>query len=187
MIPDLTPQEIERFYSNVYLGGCGIVWGGSEVNNHGYGRFPIYRNGKRVRILVHRLSYYLATGHDPGESKIRHGCDTPPCCTPDCLEPGTQADNVRDAVKRGRINTSGLSAQREARDAAAAERLVTGRKRCSRCGQTKSLDDFCGSRNEADGHAYWCRSCTGEHQRKRRGTSERQRRALKRASRKAAA
>lgn len=163
MIPDLTPAEIRRFYSKILIAGCGMRWNG-PVNNHGYGRFEISRGGKRVRILVHRLSYKLATGEDPGSSKIRHGCDTPPCCTPDCLDPGTQTDNMQDAIKRGRANHDGLSAYRAQRDEKAASRLVTGIKQCSRCKETKPLDQFSRSAGEVDGHAYWCKQCFSTHQ-----------------------
>lgn len=37
----------------------------------------------------------------PGEV-ARHTCDNPACCRPDHLVVGTQADNVRDRVERGR-------------------------------------------------------------------------------------
>lgn len=160
MIPDLTPAEIARFYSKMRLAGCGILWIG-PVNNHGYGRFEFYRSGKRLRVLAHRLSYFLATGEDPGSGKIRHACDTPPCCTPDCLEPGTQADNIHDAVTRGRMDITGLTAFREVRAAEAAARIDADEKPCSRCKQTKPMSEFAINRRNADGRAYWCKACFG--------------------------
>jgi hypothetical protein len=174
MIPDLTPAEVARFYSKIRVAGCGMRWDG-EVNNHGYGRFTIYRGVKRVRILTHRLSYKLATGIDPGRDKIRHRCDTPPCVTPDCLEPGTQADNIRDAVSRGRMDVTGLTAFREALIAGAAERVNAAEKLCSRCGHTKPMTEFARNRSTVDGRAYWCKACIGAW-----GLSERERRRLKR-------
>lgn len=158
MIPELTPAEIARFYGKIHVGGCGMLWAG-PVNNHGYGRFEIYRNGKRVRVLAHRLAYRLSTGEDPGDDRIRHGCDNPPCITPDCLEPGTQADNVRDAVSRGRADTSGLAAFREARIAVAVARIGADEKLCPRCDQTKPMAEFSLSPGNVDGRAYWCKAC----------------------------
>jgi len=42
MIPELTPAEVARYYSKIRIDGCGMLWDG-PVNNHGYGRFEIYR------------------------------------------------------------------------------------------------------------------------------------------------
>lgn len=183
MIPDLTPAEIERFYSKLHVGGCGVLWAGSDVHPFGYGQFAIYRGGRRKRILAHRLAYKLATGEDPGPLVVRHRCDTPPCCTTDCFLLGTQADNVRDAIERHRLDSEGLAAYRAARDAGALLRLETHQKACSRCWQTKRLEDFHRAARNVDGRAYWCKDCRLDYQREHRdglSLSERERRRLKR-------
>lgn len=159
MILELTPAEITRFYSYLRLTGCGVGWAGSDVNNRGYGRFVIYRNGKRIRILAHRLAYKLATGEDPGDAVVRHGCDTPLCCTPDCLSSGTQADNIRDAIDRGRHNSDGLAIPRLASVAAFQERMTSGQKHCPDCTTTKPISGFNLNRSTADGHQNICRQC----------------------------
>lgn len=158
MIPDLTPPEVGRFCTKIRVDGCGMLWGG-PVNNHGYGRFEIYRNGKRVRILAHRLAYKLATGADPGNDKVRHACDNPPCVTPECLTAGTQGDNIRDAISRGRLDVSGLTAFRRVRVAAAAARIGADEKPCSRCKQVKPMAEFSLCPGNVDGRAYWCKAC----------------------------
>jgi len=162
-LPDLTPAEVARFYGCMLLAGHGMLWGG-EVNNGGYGRFPVWRAGKRVRLLAHRVSFKLATGKDPGQLVIRHQCDTPPCCTPDCFLPGTQADNVRDAILRRRFNADGLSVYRAVRIAQIVMRTAADRKPCTWCGQVKDLADFEVVGGNPGGRAYWCRVCTGVHQ-----------------------
>jgi hypothetical protein len=167
MIPTLSPCEIERFYSKIRLGGCGMIWAG-PVNNRGYGRFEIYRDGRRVRILAHRLAYRLANGQDPA-GVVRHGCDTPPCCTPDCLEPGTQLQNVHDAVNRGRFNGTGLLVPQAMRAAAAAQRLDIGAKPCSCCKTVKALADFGHLISALDGRMSHCKSCRADEQRRRLG------------------
>lgn len=177
MIPDLTPREVARFYSKIQIDGCGMLWTG-PVNRHGYGRFEIYRDGKRVRILAHRLSFKLATGIDPGDDRVRHGCDNPPCVTPGCLTPGTQADNIHDAISRGRLNVDHLAAFNAARTVEVQARISAGEKPCSRCKQTKPMSAFALNVHNADGRAYWCRVCIGSDG----GMSERERRRLKRAA-----
>ena len=162
-LPILTPAEVTRYWSKMRVAGCGLLWGG-ETNNDGYGRFPVYRSGKRIRLLAHRMSCFLLTGKDPGPSLIRHQCDIPPCCTPDCFLLGTQADNIADAIARRRLNTTGLSAYRAIRIAEAAARANADEKPCSRCGHGKPMTDFPIAMGNPDGRAYWCRLCVSEHQ-----------------------
>lgn len=49
---------------------------------------------------VHRVSFYMKYGHWP--KVCRHRCDTPACFNAEHLLDGTQADNVRDCIERGR-------------------------------------------------------------------------------------
>lgn len=82
------------------LGPCWI-WTAAR-NNRGYGFFSI---GGRPR-LAHRFAYSLTAGHVPDEQRVRHECDNGGggCVRPDHLVPGTQGDNVRDMIARGRNN-----------------------------------------------------------------------------------
>jgi len=162
-LPDLAPAEVARFYRCMLVTGHGMLWGG-EVNSCGYGRFPIWRGGQRIRLLAHRVSFLLATGKDPGQLVVRHRCDTPPCCTPDCFMVGTQADNVRDAIIRRRLNMDGLSAYRAVRIAQIVARTGAGAKLCTWCGQVKDLAGFEAAPGSPDGRAYWCQPCTAAHQ-----------------------
>ena len=162
-LPELTPAEVARFYGCMLVAGHGMLWGG-EINSGGYGRFPIWRGGRRIRLLAHRVSFLLATGQDPGQLVIRHQCDTPPCCTPDCFLPGTQADNVRDAIIWRRLNVDGLSVFRAIRIAQVVARTGAGSKLCTWCGQVKDLADFETALSTPDGRAYWCRACAAGHQ-----------------------
>ncbi len=41
-------------------------------------------------------------------------------------------------------------------------------KKCNKCGQTKSVNDFTKHKGHKDGLAYWCRDCTNENIRKHR-------------------
>ena len=44
----------------------------------------------------------LENGSIPDGLFLLHKCDFPPCCRPDHLTPGTQLDNMRDMISKGR-------------------------------------------------------------------------------------
>jgi len=109
----LDESTVERFWSGVIpepMSGCWL-WEGAEYRN-GYGGFTVKRRGRTKNFLVHRLSYQLANDVTLTDSKIvvRHTCDTRLCANPDHLLPGTQYDNIHDAIRRGRFRTGSANA-----------------------------------------------------------------------------
>jgi hypothetical protein len=64
----------------------------------GYTR--IRYNGKHERLF--RVIYMQKYGEIPKGMLIRHKCDNTWCCNIEHLEIGTQKDNVRDMIERGR-------------------------------------------------------------------------------------
>lgn len=71
------------------------LWRGYTTNG-GYG--VINWQGKQT--LIHRFVYSQFIGELP--EVVRHKCDNTRCWNYKHLEGGTQADNVRDMVERGR-------------------------------------------------------------------------------------
>lgn len=140
MTVNLTPDEVTRFRSKITYDDECWLWTG-ETNNQGYGRFPIWREGgrSRIRLLAHRVAFTLGSGWTPEGVVVRHTCDSPPCVRGDHLIAGTQGDNIRDAMVRGRADLTGLEQYRAIRDALAYGRVALDLKQCSRCDMVKSL------------------------------------------------
>lgn len=74
-------------------------WNGSR-DKDGYGQTNS-RLGTDAR--AHRLSFKLFKGPITCDV-VRHTCDNSPCCNPDHLLQGSWADNLEDAIKRGRVD-----------------------------------------------------------------------------------
>jgi hypothetical protein len=53
-------------------------------------------------VGVHRASYMLHKGPIPEDKFVLHSCDIPDCVNPTHLFLGTQADNIKDKVAKGR-------------------------------------------------------------------------------------
>lgn len=77
------------------------VWPG-KVNGNGY---AVIRRGPKAdgHVKVTRIVYELFHGPVPdGCYQVLHSCDNPPCVNPQHLRAGTDADNVRDKMLKGR-------------------------------------------------------------------------------------
>jgi hypothetical protein len=93
-------QTAERFWKKIVVAGpdeCWL-WSASRYRD-GYGQFGL-RAGKVV--AAHRVAWMSEHGEPPPGLVLRHRCDVKLCCNPRHLELGTQADNMRDMVGRGR-------------------------------------------------------------------------------------
>jgi hypothetical protein len=77
-----------------WLAGC---------DNHGYGQLND-RASHRV-LKAHRAVYEDVFGVIPAGLGVLHGCDNPPCCNPNHLYLGTQAENLHDMAVADRANS----------------------------------------------------------------------------------
>lgn len=98
----------EKFWSKVDKtpgqgsnGDCWIWTGPKDFN--GYGSVGWKSFNKLKRSKTHRVAYQLLIGSIPEGLYLCHSCDNPPCCNPAHLSPGTQGDNMGDAVAKGRM------------------------------------------------------------------------------------
>jgi len=57
---------------------------------------------RRRQVYAHRASYERFHGPIQKGAIVRHSCDNPSCVQPAHLSIGTQADNIRDCIDRGR-------------------------------------------------------------------------------------
>lgn len=70
------------------------------------------------RIYAHRMSFELHhRALDDGEQAC-HSCDNPPCVNPGHLFAGTQLDNMRDMIRKGRRRPDSVSPRGEDHPAA---------------------------------------------------------------------
>lgn len=91
------PSESDRFWAKVQKTDVCWLWVGG-VDGHGYGAF---RDSHGVQTLAHRKAWELTHGSYP-DGMLLHRCDTPRCVRPDHMFIGDQADNIADAVSKGR-------------------------------------------------------------------------------------
>lgn len=93
------PKALDgRFWERTVVTSTGCwEWQGWAVPK-GYG--GINYQGKK--IYVHRLAWILKRGTIPKGLHVLHHCDNPPCVNPDHLFLGTNDDNIRDCIVKGR-------------------------------------------------------------------------------------
>jgi hypothetical protein len=92
-------NPVDRFWEKVDKSGDCWLWTGHR-GCKGYG--AAWAEGRHQ--AAHRVSWELAFGAIPDGLHVLHHCDNPPCVNPDHLWLGTNSDNQRDCVAKGRAN-----------------------------------------------------------------------------------
>jgi hypothetical protein len=98
-------QVVARFWSRVRkTDGCWL-WTGN-CTKWGYGQFQA-RGLSDQPIYAHRFAYELQRGPIPDGEDVLHTCDNPPCMRGDHFFTGTQSDNSKDMIAKGRLKIGG--------------------------------------------------------------------------------
>ncbi|HEY4760659.1 MAG TPA: HNH endonuclease signature motif containing protein [Thermoguttaceae bacterium] len=98
-IPNLTSEQIDRFWSKVDRRGPDECWEWQAgLDKDGYGK---HRIGSR-HLRAHRIAYFLGHAKQPAGKCVCHDYDNPPCCNPAHLFLGTNAENMWDCTKKDR-------------------------------------------------------------------------------------
>lgn len=136
-LPELSERQIAKFRARhtAHPSGCWNWIAGR--NERGYGRFRV---GDRT-LAAHRVAFAISRGADPGELFVCHSCDNPSCVNPDHLWLGTNADNLRDCVNKGRWPSA-----------------LGPDARCRKCGHLRT-DDYLSPDNRKPCIQRRCRNC----------------------------
>lgn len=90
----------ERFWERVEVGEPDECWEWRRARKDGYGWLWV---GDGQCDRAHRVAWLLTNGEIPADlPHVLHHCDNPPCCNPEHLFVGTNADNVADMCAKAR-------------------------------------------------------------------------------------
>lgn len=110
-LKDLVWQRVEqRFWAKVDKTDDCWIWTGCLSGNRRSTGQPQFRIANKT-YYSHRVSWEMANGDIPEDLCVLHKCDVPQCVKPDHLFLGTQLDNIRDMVQKGRARGNNIKGE----------------------------------------------------------------------------
>jgi hypothetical protein len=93
-----------RFWKKVNKTENCWIWTGGGMGGWGEHKYGCIGNGRRGTgsTFAHRFSWTIHYGTIPDGMDVLHKCDNTLCVNPEHLFLGTQKDNSKDMVKKGR-------------------------------------------------------------------------------------
>jgi hypothetical protein len=102
--------------------GC---WLWTKSTTRGYGELH-YKGTTRK---AHRVAWELTYGDIPKGMVVCHRCDNPRCINPDHLFIGTQADNIKDCIEKGRARHISPRGESNPRAVLTEQQVIDARRR----------------------------------------------------------
>lgn len=88
----------DRFWIHVTILGEDDCWNwNGSKDKDGYGN--VWKND--ISLKAHRVSFFLANGYLP-DNLVLHSCDNRACVNPKHLHSGSQSQNIKECLDRGR-------------------------------------------------------------------------------------
>lgn len=120
-IPELSTEDITRFWNRVEVGDNSQCWPFKGVRRHhleACSTFIVNKGGTadtEVDVMAYRVAWFLHNRKQPGMLYVCHTCDNGSCCNPYHLYLGTAKDNSLDMVKKGRMNKTNIQGENNCR------------------------------------------------------------------------
>lgn len=101
-IKEYKKQKLQSILLRTITTESGCMEYQGNINQKGYGKVCVFGKTKHT----HRHVWELLNGELPNALHVLHKCDNRPCINPEHLFLGTDLDNMRDSINKGRRNCS---------------------------------------------------------------------------------